>query len=132
MQSENDIPTVRPSSLLGYDYQLVGFSFCPTGPGDGLGETLQWTIFAQLADTSLFVLCGSSHPGPVPAAYYDELTDSLGWVVPAEQVVPYAHRLMGGSFPRVQEILNTVKLGEIRWIESDKLIDPATYRKRGP
>lgn len=114
------IPTSVKSTLRGFKYQFVGFSFYADS---ALGCYVQVTFFRQQSPANLNVI-GVSHyhrhpPGDVQA----ELTAALGNIVDGDEIMPSVERgIPQMPFEKFRQLMSESLQHEITWLPEEKLV----------
>lgn len=94
-----DIPEIGKSTLVNFDYRLVGFTYMEFVP-----DLVQITFFHQQSDAKQYILCMSTITKKQAKKFRKRLRSSLGNIVGWEEVIPYVQRGIGNcTFEQFKE-----------------------------
>lgn len=108
------IPTVGKSTLLGFQYRLVGFAHRPH-PLERK-KKIQLTFFYQQSTERKYLICMSDVTRQQAKQFKPILSRRLGSIVGADEVVPYVQRAIdGAAFDQFKEIMKEGFGSQIEW-----------------
>ena len=92
--------TVGKSTLLGFNYKLIGFCYVPHPEAVELlapAEKIQITFFEQQSSAGRYLLCMSDVSKKQARQFAKILKQRIGQIVGAEEVIPYVQRSVDGT-----------------------------------
>jgi hypothetical protein len=93
------------STLMGFQYKLVGFGFAPNPENNR--KKLQLTFFHQESVAGLYLICISNVTTQQVGVNKIQLKKELGRSVPAEEVIIFVQRSVErASYEQFKEVIN--------------------------